>query len=87
VQMMYFPQYFAGVLDPGHRVPGASSGTYDHRRAQNPNAGPLPQHSADNPRSLLARTNEKTSHLFVSHRMKTVDMGPPSSPGRAARPL
>jgi hypothetical protein len=29
--------------------------------------------SADNPRSLLAHTNEKISHLFVSHCMKTVD--------------
>jgi hypothetical protein len=29
--------------------------------------------SADNPRSLLARHNEKISHLFVSHCMKTVD--------------
>jgi ABC-type glutathione transport system ATPase component len=30
--------------------------------------------SADNPRSLLSLTNEReTTHLFVSHCMKTVD--------------
>ena len=30
--------------------------------------------SADNHKNFLAHTNEKISHLFVSHCMKTVDM-------------